>query len=327
MKIGRLIIFVVILFAMSGICLSLVRNRNAHIEEYVTNLTNADILVIGSSHAYVNLNGAVLWNECGIPSSCLGQGEQPICMSYYTLKSALRYGKPKMVVFETYMAVVGDTYNNYPDKYVHSLLEFSFFKNVDCRIEASKFLVNQNKTEKAEYVLGFPVFHSDYASPKMPKTYTAGYELSFVRNPDGQLEDRGSALIEQGRLPLSETVNEYLLKTIELCREADIDLLLVVTPYQANSEHIRIFNSIKDLADDEGIEFIDMNSHAAEIGIDLSTEMSDWGHAMVSGAEKNSIWLGDYLMSKYMLEDRRGDDAYTSWNDVYANYLEQLAAQ
>lgn len=263
-------------------CLSHVKNRNTHIDEYLSKLTNADVLVVGSSHSYVNLNGAVLWDRYGIPSACIGQGEQPICMSYYTLKSALRYGKPKLVIFETYMAAAGDAYNNRPDKYANSLLEFSFFKNVDCRIEASKFLINENKLE---YVLGFPVFHSDYAMPKSPQTVTAGYELVFFQNIDGQSEDRGSSLTEQGRKQLSETVNEYLLKTIALCRKENIDLLLLVTPYQASTDHIRIFNSIK-VADNEQVEFIDMNSYVEEIGIDLSTEMGDWGHALVSGTEK-----------------------------------------
>lgn len=323
-KITRLFIFMLILIGLSGMCLSHVKNRNAHIDEYISKLTNADVLVVGSSHSYVNLNGAVLWDQYGIPSACIGQGEQPICMSYYTLKSALRYGKPKLVILETYMAVVGDTYNNYSDKYANSLLGFSFFKNLDCRIEASKFLVNESKLE---FVLGFPVFHSDYAVPKSPRTFTAGYELAFFQNLDGQTKNRESSLTEQGRVQLSETVNEYLLKTVALCREENIDLLLLVTPYQAPTDHIQIFNSIKELADKEQVEFIDMNSYVEEIGIDLSTEMSDWGHAMVSGAEKNSIWLGNYIMNMYTLEDRRQNEAYAVWDKVYEDYVQQINAQ
>ena len=73
---------------------------------------------------------------------------------------------------------------------------------------------------------------------------------------------------------------------------------MIVAPHIVIDEDMRTYNRIREIAEEEGIEYVDMNNYIEEIGIDLDSEMADWGHALISGSEKNSMWLGKYLQEK-----------------------------
>ena len=51
---------------------------------------SVDVLVMGSSHAYVNIDPAVLSKEEGISAYDLCASMQPVWNTYYTLKEAYR---------------------------------------------------------------------------------------------------------------------------------------------------------------------------------------------------------------------------------------------
>lgn len=318
--------FMLFFFIMVMTCLFVfndMRIKNAHVQEFTEDLKNADALVFGSSHAYINLNGAVLWEKYGIASACLAQGQQPLCMTYYELKSVLRYSKPEVVIVEPYMAITESTYNSEPDKYVNALLSFPIWVNLDCRIEAIRELSDVNCLE---YILGFPVYHSDYKSSQfgiMESSKTAGYEIvPYGRREDSQLPDRCNSdnLTEIARL--NESTTNYLYRIIDLCKEESVTLLFVLAPYQMPADQAMKLNAVKEIAEEQGIEYLDMNNYIDEIGINLDTEMADWGHALISGSEKNSIWLGRYLQEEYGLINRHGDSEYETWNIIYDAYEE-----
>lgn len=322
-RILKITTFLILLMFISNVGLNTVRNKNAHNREYMDDLSNADVLVLGSSHAYNNLNASVLWKEYGITSACIGQGEQPISMSYYALKSALTYHKPKVVVLEVYMAVGGNEHDEKPDHYVRALLDYPIWRNLGSRIEASE-LLSLDFGKRLEYILGFPVYHNDYTTNEYfaEQPYTAGFNYMFGRNEEGQRLDRCSVDTVKKRSELGSYAEEYLIKIAELCQEENIELVFLVTPFQAKENLITYINTVADMAKEMNIPFVDMNCHTYEIGIDLNHEMCDWGHALITGSDKNSRWLGAYLNENYQLPDRRGDAAYDNWNQVYNEYYQ-----
>ena len=317
----RLGLFVIIAIAICVFVLDSMRMKNAHVQEFMNELRNADVLVFGSSHAYINLNGSVLWDKYGIASVSLAQGEQPLCMTYFEMESALRWDKPQIVIVEPYMAVTGSEYNGGSDKYVNALLSFPIWSNIDCRIEATRELKDVNRLE---YILGFPIYHSDYKLPQfnvIEERKNAGYEsVGYDRREDAQLTDRCNSNGVIGTIKLDESTESYLYKIINICREEKVALVFVLTPYQASEEHIMKLNAVKQIAEEEGIEYVDMNNYIEEIGIDLDSEMADWGHALISGSEKNSMWLGKYLQENYRIADRREDVKYENWDAVKEAY-------
>ena len=51
---------------------------------------SVDVLVLGSSHAFENINTGTLWDEYGMASYVLGGSRQPSWNTYYYLKEALK---------------------------------------------------------------------------------------------------------------------------------------------------------------------------------------------------------------------------------------------
>ena len=65
-----------------------------------------DVLALGSSHSFVDINPSVLYREYGIAGFDLGGSRQPFWNSYYYLKEALKTQKPEVIILEAYAAVL-----------------------------------------------------------------------------------------------------------------------------------------------------------------------------------------------------------------------------
>ena len=59
-----------------------------------------DVLTIGSSVAYTGVNTNVLWQEYGLACYNLCAAEQPFWFTYYQLREALRYQRPKVILMD-----------------------------------------------------------------------------------------------------------------------------------------------------------------------------------------------------------------------------------
>lgn len=299
--------------------------RNKSIETYNNEFSNADILILGSSHAYCNLNAAIPFQEFGIASACVGQPEQPISMSYFELKSILRKTCPKIVILEMYMCYVGDVvkFDEMPDQYNKALLGFPIYQNLDIRIEAISHI---DTIYRLPYILGIPdpYFEIDRSNEK-----NAGFLYLTERNT-GFREPPFYTIEAAKDYPygkISAYTDEYLRKIIELCNHNNIQLLAVLTPFQMLDWQASNIGKAVNVLDEYGITFIDMNQYIDEIEINLEVDMYDSDHALCSGSEKNSRWLANYIVSNLDIEDRRNNSLYKNWNDVYTSYLHMKAAK
>lgn len=319
----RLCLFIIIFLLIFVFIVEPLNHLNRSVDSYTKKYSNADVLVIGSSHAYCNISAATLWHEYGITSSFIGQGEQPISFSYEMLKSSLRYAKPKLVILEAYMVAAGNntSYDTDNGQYINALLGYPIYKNLDCRIEAAKRL---DAKYKLPYIVGFPNWDSsyNYFDGMFGDVYdSVGCQYLTGYNKDDQWPEYWSTGKIEKYDEISNYSEEYFLKISKLCEKNNIPLLCLITPYQMSSEHAARINTAKKLAEENNIDFIDMNDHIDEMNIDLSTEMVNWGHTLVTASDKGSRWLAPILINKYELRDRRDDLKYSAWNDCYEYYL------
>lgn len=70
-----------------------------------------DVLFVGSSHIGMNIDNQQIYDEFGISSFDLWVGMQPLWNSYYYLKEALRYQKPKVVMVDVFLAGTSAEYS------------------------------------------------------------------------------------------------------------------------------------------------------------------------------------------------------------------------
>lgn len=64
-----------------------------------------DVLNLGNSHMFTNVNPAILWDEYGITAFNLGAGLQPLWNTYFYMDEALKYQTPKVIVVDLFGAV------------------------------------------------------------------------------------------------------------------------------------------------------------------------------------------------------------------------------
>lgn len=116
----------------------------------------------------------------------------------------------------------------------------------------------------------------------------------------------------------------FLDKITELCKENDIELLLIDVP-SSKSWSYEKHNAIQDYADENGLKFIDFNINRDSFGIDWNTDTRDGGwHMNHSGAVKVTEYLGKFLDENYHLPDHRGEYGFEQWANDLAEYKKTI---
>jgi len=284
-----------------------------------------DVLFLGSSHVFVNINPAVLFSEYGITSFVLGGSAQPLWNTYFFLCEALRTQKPKAVILEAYQTVSNSEYSG--DEYYIVVNTYGMKPSMRY-INALK--VSAPKKDFWEYFFRFRRYHNRYTtlskndfSPNMVpdvgtrndvvrydlwidwKGFLALYSHTPFERPDvDNVIDRS---------PMHIKAELYYRAIIELCIKNNIPLEIVVAPYVISSQHMQKLNYAYDIALEYDIPFTNLNNSYDKIGFDFSLDMADENHANYRGSTKISRYIGAKIKEKYNISDKRNNQLYASW--------------
>lgn len=283
-----------------------------------------DVVFIGSSHMYTNVNPAVLWDKYGIASYDLAGSNQPLWNSYYYMKEAIEKQSPKLVVVDLYRATeIRDVIED--ARIAMNTLGLAPGKNRVDNIYASV----EKEEDALDYILGYPIYHTRYESLSESdfRLYNGdpngkNYK-GFNENCISVTEFEGFADISEieDTLDLTKKNEEYLVKMMELAEKTDTKLLFIVAPYQGIMPSDKmIFNSVELLAKKHGVPFVDFNEHYDKIGLDPMRDCAEWSHLNYDGSEKFSEYLGAYILNRYSIPDHRGEEIYLSWDKNLEHY-------
>lgn len=293
---------------------------------YAQREDTVDVLLVGNSHAGINIDTATLWQEYGIASYDLWGGVQPLWNSYHYIVEALKYQRPRLIVLEV-MATTSDYEYSEEQNQIKNTAGMRFSAN---KIEAVKASAPADR--RLNLLLGFPLYHGRFDELTQDDfrhfPWSEGLENfkgSTLRYGVGHYEKESAEGISEAKHIMDKEL-EYLNKIIALCREEGVELMLLKTPSIERTATQPYLNTVADIAEENDLPFINMNLMDAELGI---TD-DDWSldrHMNASGARKVSNWLGEYL-SKAGIPDRRGDTRYESWeinahrvNNEYLNMI------
>ena len=77
-------------------------------------------------------------------------------------------------------------------------------------------------------------------------------------------------------------------------------------------------NIREEIVSSYGYPFLNMNNYYEELDIVFEEDFADYGsHTNAIGAEKCTDFLREYLQEHYDFADKRGDSAYSSWDEAY----------
>jgi len=242
-----------------------------------------------------------------------------MCQAYYLLEDTLRREKPSAVVFNVFAMQTGGA----PKEEYNRL-------NIDgMRLSASKIASVKASALEGESVLSyiFPIFRyhgrwSDLNADDFiyffnrDKVSVNGYMMRCDVKPVG--------VIPAGkRLPdyrFGETNYEYLDKMTKLCKDNNIEFILMKAPVIFPHWYAEWDEQISEYAKANGLTYINCLDSAEDIGLDFAADTYNAGvNLNVYGAEKLSFYLGK-ILSDYTA-DRRSDSKYSAvWEEKIRVY-------
>lgn len=285
-----------------------------------------DVLVLGSSHAFEDINPAVLYADYGIAAYDLCGSVQPMWNTYYYLTEALKTQQPRLVILEAFCTSFTDSYSD----------ESRIIKNTFGMKPSLNWLGALRASVPGgklfEYLFQFYRYHSRYAADLSEKDFLENQGMALYQDWKGfgcNFSHAAQAIPDALSLhldsePLYEKTETYYRKIIELCQSRSIPLEIVVSPYAVSPEEQRLYLTAESIAAEYDVPFTNYNDPAlqAEISFDYALHMADSAHLNSVGNVLFSRHLGSQFTEKYDLPDRRGDARYASW-DRNAQYFQR----
>lgn len=265
-----------------------------------------DVIFLGSSHGVCAFDPEVMDQHC-IRSYNLSCEQQNLFTSYYWLKEALKYQKPKTVVLDLYMLYLYDD-------------DFMVASSANCTRKAFDFMrlspnkisacMNASKVDEeltfSSMMLPNIMYHTrwkeigskDFKSKFSDDTGflrgfypmygdgVEGFEPIDV-DYDGEIEDPNPLMLE------------YLLRIMKLCGDKGINLILVSTPtsFETNGQHLFMWSISAFLSKNINIDFYDFNTKEVYEGCkyDFFEDNNDDDHANFKGAKKITNYLAERI--------------------------------
>lgn len=310
------LLFIICLCALSSL-VERKDSRNKYMD-FFTEKENFDVLFLGSSHVINGIYPMELWNDYGIVSYNMGGHGNRMPTNYIVLKEALNYTTPKLVVIDCFHVKSDRMYSDSIEQ-VH--LSLDAFPLTLQKIQGIHELINDPSLE-AEFLWDFVTYHNRWDSltkddfspiPSVEKgaEMRAGVATpnEVIRiSPDEKLKEDTNGII-------------YLRKIIELCQKNDIDVLLTYLPFPSLPEDQAEANRLFDIAEEYDVQYL--NFLTMENIVNYDTDCLDEGsHLNVSGGNKMTDYIGQYISDQYNIPDHRSDSSYDHWNTDYQEYTE-----
>ena len=275
-----------------------------------------DILFIGDSSIYKGVSPMQIYEKTGITSYNYNAPSARVYMSYYFLQNALLKQQPKVVFVDT----VTMFYTRKEDEPIRRQ-SFDYMDLSKVKIDMiNDDVFDNNFFDKISYILPIFRYHDrwqeiNYDSIKESKkdyqSITKGFLLSTSIEPNKNGYNYLNGNEEYNEIKKYNL--EYLYKIINLCKEKNIELVLLGLP-DTKVWNQKSSDTIKKIADKEGVIFLDINDKK-KYPINWNTDTEDGGgHMNIIGATRITNYIIDYLQSNYKLPDHRQDKNYSNWN-------------
>ena len=310
--------------------------KDRYVGFYAEKNNTVDAVLIGSSPVPACVATPKIYGDMGITLYPVSSNMQRPVATKYLVEEVLKSQSPDLFIFEMRMWTAED--DELLGNMAHTREVTDNMKYSLNRVRTINAMVD-DKDERLSYYFDIFKYHSNWKTLFLwSQLRTAFYcypdDLKgYVVETDVGPCDAPVILPESEKEAIPSEQEEYLLDLLSYIEEKDLNAMFVVLPYEATEDEQKKLNYIGSLLNDRGYDFLDMNRHLDEIGLDFERDIRDFGtHTNVSGAEKVTDYLEQYLKDNYAYEggildaDHRGDKKYASWDKAYDKYLEEYDA-
>ena len=291
-----------------------------------------DVVFAGTSMVLANINVEELYLKYGIAGVTTGEPEQPVYLSYYTLEEVLKYQNPQAVFFDVRAMF-------YSDELIRNRINMD--ENLYAHYTIDQMKNNRTKYDayKAEREIAGDINIWDYFS-KMYYNHS-NWESIKKNNFQNKLEvinringnttlfdiaenlERNTEIQDINNDGDKEEISDfnwkYFFKIVQLCKNKDIDLVLLRGHTESEWTWSQ-YNTIAKIATEYELDYIDINLCEKKIDFDWSTDSADGGHLNIIGAKKWTDYIGKYIKDKYNIDDHRNDSKYNEFIEQEQKY-------
>lgn len=261
-----------------------------------------DVLFVGDSISYCSIIPIQIWKDYGITSYLCGSTMQHLYLSKEFIEKTFENQSPEFVFLGT-----ATVFN-------HFTQQEKIWNSLEQKIPLLRYHDRwKTLSDWPEWETGFK---TDYDDSEIEKGYK--YSTGIVEGNVGDYNAPTDAL--EWIPPINKKTLEELA---EICDRNGAQLILLSEPNAMGSWAPHRHNAIAVLAEEMGLEYLDLNYMPEEVPIDWATDTFDGGdHLNYAGAQKVTAYLGKYLWNMGIFEDKRGNEEYEAWNEAKKAFYE-----
>lgn len=219
-----------------------------------TKIQPVDVVLVGNSHLYTGISPENLSNALGANCFILASPGTTLTDAYFCLKEAITVCKPKIAVVETFSMNDYDSYKLKSGTLSDQFKSFAARKNTSQKLAATPLLFKSdnylsawsNTIRNHNFIFNDTVqINENIKLTKSPESEKPGLYLGrYIRFNSG-IEDStllkynkpGFKAYDYSKHAASEEAKEYLQKTIKLCKDNNIKLVLLTLPMYYRHVH------------------------------------------------------------------------------------------
>lgn len=271
-----------------------------------------DVVFFGTSQSYCTF-APIIFDEYGLKTYNRGRQQQTMNYTYYYIKDALEVSDIDVVVLEVFGMFYDEDDERFTNEHIResSLGDFRYSK---IKMEAIQDCVAEELQQ--DYLFPLDKYHTNWE--KWNVSSGTAFIESVINPYYTEDSDRGYMRWDATEWFWYPDVNEfknyyeevykenfrYLEMIYELCKEQDVELVLVRGPLPCYDTILGKTNTIEAWAKLKGVDMINYMYLGEEIDLNEYTDSLDGGtHLNQSGAGKVSHHLANYLVENYFSEN------------------------
>ncbi len=284
-----------------------------------------DVVLVGASGIYRFWSTMDAWHDYGIVSSPWSTSGMPFPATKYVIEEVLKDQSPDLLVID---------YRNLRNK---DNLKPGFIRKVTDNMPLSVNRFNAINalldfahidSDHSEYYFSFLLYHSRWEQGLTSDDF--GFKMNEYcgTTVDNKVYFKITPLKETkptvDRLPLDSDMERSLIDLLEYCKQNDLTVLFVASPFEISQKERKILNSAQELIASYGFSYINFNDIYNQLDLDFSKDFYDSGHTNYYGMKKFTDYLSEHIKQNYQIPDRRGIEDYRSWNESYFRFSDKI---
>lgn len=301
------------------------RNRITGI--YAEEENTLDVVGIGSSSLFSYISSPVLWEEYNLTSYMRATPGQTDYIAEELMNDVLRTQSPDLFVIEVRKMFVKEEFD-VPESGFKMVTD-----NMDYTWNRVKMInkIIPDWSDRVEYYFDIIRYHNNWESFTTERlAYIDNQEphaqkgvVNMSRTVKVKKPNFNSKEITE-TLPIEENSEKFLRSLLEKCKEENIEVLFIATPWKTNKKVQKRSNYIAKIIEEYGFNYVDCNLYVDEMGIDFDRDFCDPKHTNMWGAEKVTKFIGNYIMENYDLDAEHDEELVTEWDEVAAENRKKL---